>query len=270
LKNITIPATCSSINNYAFRGCVNLESVTYLGLEPPSCAGYYAFYGAAVSDVCVPVDYNGTKLCNFNVYSDVAPEEWKNSSNSCYEAFICGHELLVRMKENASFWEGRLEGCYVHKCDNTSGIEMVYACSEKQTCLRDMCVDNKEIDGWIIHLDFDPLDPKYFNESAILSSLNNLTGISVNNMRLSVEMNVEGQIIRISIIVSTEDNADKIINVIKNLPKGDECNLGEICRLSKAKKVPKEEKTSGASRYDIPLLTLLISTIITFVSINIY
>ena len=72
LTSVTISSSVFEIGCDAFKGCINLTSVNYLGNTVPKCGhGGNIFSGCSnLSSVKVPADYEGDNFCDMPVVRD--------------------------------------------------------------------------------------------------------------------------------------------------------------------------------------------------------
>jgi len=248
LESLVIPSSVISIEGSTFEGCSSLKSVVFLGsVEPRSSGGVNGRVNAfgscdALNYVCVPPDYTSLSFCGKDVYfssSSLTCEAIYEESNSCYEVIIQDkNTVIVNKRANATEWENQTNDCVEYVCDNESGRKLLSSCQNKDgktfVCTDDnKCVESKELEegdeGATVVINMEPTIITDFNKTEFIISLSNLTGVEASKMKIAVELDDKGRVIRIMIYVRDEKTAKIIANKVNDLNK-DDCTYGILCR----------------------------------------
>jgi len=215
LISITIPSSVSRIGNDAFSGCDQL-SITFVGSIEPSC-----YDSGMFKSVCVPMGYNSISFCNKNF----SEEEFIQQYKQCNEMIVCsdGNVFAPSSHNGTELVNIRDDNCYEYQCDNEGRIKSWSSCNSTnevtRICMNNECIEEDKIndnDGWIISVDLVDVNADVLNETEIISLLGNINGINTIKFRIGTEINDKGQIKRIIIYTTDEQDAQTIANALDN------------------------------------------------------
>jgi len=128
LISVSIPSSVRGIKILAFERCSRLSSVTYRGLNDPE-RSIPIFKDCSLSNLCLPLRYEDESFCGKLIArAEIPPQYIQEQENSCYEILVCGGLFLVEKREDAVEWEERAEGCFIHTCNNKTGLTANDAC----------------------------------------------------------------------------------------------------------------------------------------------
>ena len=82
LTEITIPSTVTSIGDWAFASCSNLQTVTFEGDSQLQSIGEHAFYGcSSLQEITIPENVKSIGKCAFQKCIDLVTVDW--NANNC-------------------------------------------------------------------------------------------------------------------------------------------------------------------------------------------
>jgi len=159
-------------------------------------------------------------------------EELMKEDNHCYEVLCEGNKWIVKKRNNATEWESRTKGCVDYTCDNNTGGIVKSLCNDgNEICVNDKCVEKASItDNWIVEIDVYETSIEELNTTQIISDISDLAEVNADVMKIGIEFNEKGYIVRILVYVGDEMTANKIATAIRGLDKGEGCSRGILCR----------------------------------------
>ena len=106
-----------------------------------------------------------------------------------------------------------------------------------ELCVNDECVDNKTLsDGkWRIEIEIDNLQANKLIVSDLVDKIVELTGFDEDDITVGVEIDENGKVINIVIIVDDEETAKIVVEAINGIDKGGECEYGVLCKVEKVR-----------------------------------
>jgi len=223
LTSITIPSSVVSIGSEAFNGCSSLESVNYLGLNDPNetQSSGSIFQGCdQLRFVCLPLDYNSTSFCGIEEF---CKHEACGSflGNHCFEPICSDGIISERMRENATAWESKSNGCYEFQCLKDRGAVYWKQCKEtEEVCENDRCITAEsanEEDVFKVEIDVSGINVANLNMSEIQNAISILTDIETDSIRIRAEVNDRDIVVHIIVIVDDEQSAKIISKSINDL-----------------------------------------------------
>jgi len=235
LKELVIPDSVTSISGDAFSGCSSLKFVSYLGKSDP---GSYvdAFSSCdALAFVCVPPTYSSSSFCGKSAYSSANSESCESLSeehNQCYEVTVYSRtSAVVNRRANATEWEDQTNGCVEYQCDNESGGLSFRKCHSGMVCVNDSeCVKSGILDEWTVAIYMEPILAAEVNTTEVLDILSNLTEVDVDEMKIAIELDSKGKVVRILVYVKDEKTAKVVAEKVTGIVKDDDCKYGVLCR----------------------------------------
>ena len=267
LESVIIPSNVTKIENSAFRNCHNLTNVTYEGSSDVGINSKNIFDACeSLSFICVPENYNGTSFCSVGELARGAEkcDELHAMENQCFRVVIEGKEnVTVKERDNATLWEQNTKGCVKYYCDNETGGEIEY-CNSNQVCMDDACISIDILkDSSYVELDYSNIGVGIsitdIDINVIIESLNDLCDFNITD--IAVETNDDGHVIRIFVIVSDENQGNRLKEKIQ-----DDCDLepGILCHPGNVHTHSPERVLSisvGISHYKRPSFITLILTL---------
>ena len=124
---------------------------------------------------------------------------------------------------NATAWENQTSGCVEYRCDPIKGNVSWNMCNSTNetslACINDTCVETETLsdDGWIVEIGMKDTDVNEVKASEVLEIIGNMTHVDPDTMRLGIEADESGQVLRIFVIAKDERTASVIASVL------DEC-----------------------------------------------
>ena len=145
--------------------------------------------------------------------------EWISRSNGCYE-YQCHNDtgnLTVNKRENATVWETQSNGCCEYQCHNDSESTYWKKCSSTEKTQRlyenEQCTDNEEM-MFYVEIEVEGIDLTNLNVTEIQSTINNLTNIEADKLRIRVDINEQDEVVAVIVIVDDKTTAENIKNTI--------------------------------------------------------
>jgi len=233
-----------------------MVSVTYLGTTNPACS-QSSFIGNKT--LCVPINYQDNKFCDFDVYSN-SPEfnDLRPQHNHCYEVFVCGAtNATIQKRVNATSWEEQTNDCVKYQCvDEIGGVSWNNCNSTdkmSRSCVNEQCVETERLndEAWTIEIEIEEvMNATDFNYTDVVNVISNNSGVDVNDIQIATEINSQGQIIRIYVMVRDENSAQIIADTVGNIEREEECGdeYGILCQ-SKLIQVKAKNLFIEASNY---------------------
>jgi len=233
LKTLLIPDTVKTITNNAFCYCNKLETVYYQGSLNLSDTGL--FY-SDVKNVCVSPDYAFSKLGDKNVTNDsTVCQEFQSQFNHCFKATydVESGTLKQEKKKDAIEWESRTNGCAEYQCDNENG-KMSWSLCNNSICLAGKCEDKDKLEekGWVVEMEIDPIEVVKVVVEDIAKDIDRLTGVGEGNVKVGVETDSKGNIVRVLAYIDNYDTAKVVADAVDGLDKGEGCDYGVLCRVT--------------------------------------
>ena len=147
--------------------------------------------------------------------------------NQCYEFIVNGpDDYFIQKRTNAVEWERKTNGCLEYYCDNESGYLFNNLCDKQdgieRICMDDKCTEVKTMnddnnDKVIIEIEMQDISVNNTNITEIQMAVVEFAqsvNIEIDPKNVGIEVNDDGQIIRIYIIVDNEDDANKLIETL--------------------------------------------------------
>jgi len=146
-------------------------------------------------------------------------------SNQCYEVVVNSRsDAVVIRRDGVKDWEDRTNDCVEYTCDNESGFNVTGKCLNKDgvnyVCTSDNeCVESdvQIEDGKTIVIQIKPVDSEDVNISKIVSIVSNLTGIDREQMKITIEIDERGRVVRILIYVQDRKTAEIIAKKVDEI-----------------------------------------------------
>ena len=254
ITDFTISETVVTIEAFAFNVLEKLSSVTYLGDSPPDCSATNTFvFCDALLNACIPINYNSQVFCGVTAYSQSPSfEQIRGLNNECNQVFVCSEtNYTVQKRENATDWEGQSNECFEYRCDPAYGPVRNNQCNNSDGINRVCTTDNKceERESfrqeWIVVIELNSTNFDEMNSTELIETISNISGVDPDTIKIGVEMDDHGKIVRIIVFVSNQQTAEAIIKAI-NAMEEDECQNGIICRSKEARVISPERLLSNA------------------------
>jgi len=257
LTEVSISQTVKTIQDSAFSNCSKLKKVIYFGDGDPSSGD--PFKGcSALEYVCVSTDYQADKFCQKTVYPhSTAPElaPILAEENQCYQPMICSETYGVVVERlNATEWNNQVSSCSTFYCDNQTGGEFYSKCNTSATaskiCLRDMCVSNTSVksQGWTVVLNFLDVNASELNKTEFLDDCHSISG--VDSIVLATEIDNEGFLERIYLIVGSEYKAEKLMDKLQDAIAESTCKYGILCEAENMTIVAQTVYSAASHSYE--------------------
>ena len=99
---------------------------------------------------------------------------------------------------------------------------------------RDLMLQMKKAETVVIEIQ--PIEASEVNESELIEIIADTYGIDKKSFQLKMEINENGDIVRVTILVEDEKTADRIVNEMNNIveKKPSDCTQGTLCRATDA------------------------------------
>ena len=214
LKSITIPKSVKSIESYAFNGCQNLESVTYLGTSNPLNGTNFFYNCDSFEFICIPKDYTNTSFCGRTdiAYSDDCTELIEKE-NECYEVIPVNKTWVLQPKGEALLWINQSDNCVEYECYNESGNIARNKCDKNFLCMESGCVNKDEMyegNVYVVIIQIDVSNIIFIDLNGINEIIVNISEVDIDKKQIAVEYNDDGTLSEIILFVDDESTARKI------------------------------------------------------------
>jgi len=222
LTSVTIPTSVGTIGHYAFRDCSSLYYVLFKGTADPNSSDG-TFDGCdSLKFVCVGEGYKNSSFCNQTklVEGKKNCDIVHSNGGDCYSVIDTGKEFIITKKDNATKWESQSTNCMKFFCDNKGGFASRSLCNSTQMCSNNECIskNNNYVD---VKLN-DPLTVDDIDADEFAQNISNLTGIDSDSLTVGVDLNDDGHVVSIIILVSDEHDAETITDTMDNT-----CNFSD-------------------------------------------
>ena len=266
LTSITIPSTVTSIGNEVFSGCKKLRSVTYLGTSKPQCSNVVFNNINDKMSICVPIDYDNDLLCGKNVYSQSNFDQYHEEHNHCYEVFVCGeNNVIVSKRANATAWENQNKLCLEYECVNESGPMRKSECSSSDgsiICVEGKCVKNNDLEKdeegkWLVFIEMETTD---LNLTDIYNVIINIPELKSTNFTIATEVDENGNIVRIIVIVDDEQGANILCRSVDDTVQGSSCQKKYLRPETKSLSLSGAGTLHDLFMFILTMMTIIISS----------
>jgi len=217
LTSISISSIDNPIDETSFDGCSNLTTVTYFGTNDLCDNPSFQIFSNA-EHIYVPVRYNSSEFCGHEVTFD--PTMYGNLSdknNNCYEVVIdiVTNTPSIPQKPDAVIWENQTTQCVKYECVVGNGDESRNICNgNSDICMNGNTCESKEsvMDGkeWRIEIEVVATNATDVNIAEIIEVVAETTGADESNVKVGVEMNEVGEVVRVIVYVNDEDTAKNL------------------------------------------------------------
>ena len=258
LSSFYIASNETSINSTAFSYCTNLTNFTYQGTNTPVCPDDVFQSSNSLRFVYVFEDYPSNGFCGKSVV--LIPNSVR--FNQCFDYDVDENgNIIVWKRSDVIDMEKHSNGCVEYKCVNETGIVSHGLCKEGEyVCVGSACVKKDDYldEGISIEIEFDGIDSADFNTSEFLDILSNLSGVSVDDMKIAVETDEDGRIVSVVVTVNDKNDAKVVVDAINNLDKQKDCEIGILCQSKSASIVTSNRDLSSAVRVTEVFLMLFV------------
>jgi len=252
LTSITIPANVKYFGERVFDDCVGLSSMTFLGSVAPQCLED-SLFTEKIKHFCIPVDYDSSSLCNLNIsFNKTAFEYLLEQNNNCFEAIMCNDgNATVLMRENATEWENQISECFDYQCSNETGRVATDLCKETKgphICMNGKCVDEEILNQnnvFAVEIFVEGKTSTELDMKKILQSVSNVSGIEIDHLQVGVEIDEQGQVIRILVLLEDEQSAQIVADSINSIDESQECYFSILCRTTSARIIMEESSLAS-------------------------
>ena len=165
-----------------------------------------------------------TAQCNY--YDIEGKQELMEQENECY-GIECDddNKWVIRKRMNATEWEKRTNNCMKHVCDNSSGFISWSLCNSSQEtsliCIDGECIKNETLynddERWIVEIEIEGININYLNTTELAYNISTTRNVEVEDMKIGVEIDEDGQVIRIVVIVKDKDSAIAVESSLKEI-----------------------------------------------------
>ena len=251
-----MPYGVPSINDHAFSGCNNISTLIYNGTNDP-CVSQSTFNISAIQFMCVPESFVSSSFCGISdIIKSNNCETIREEINQCFTTDKNG---TVQKKADVVEWEGRTTDCFNYTCDNNTGYGFESLCTgDNQICMNDRCEEEETLnDNWKVVIDVDEMSVTDWTSTELLSIISKWSGVDAENMKIGIETNDEGQIIRIIVIVKDEHDANSIVRSVESEAEKCTGTSGSRCWIKGARVDSKPLSLSEGCRYDVIATFLL-------------
>lgn len=75
------------------------------------------------------------------------------------------------------------------------------------------------------------------NKSEVAIAISNLTGIEASGIIIELEVDENGYVVRVIVVLSDNEECEQVVAAINDLDKGDDCELSILCHSQDARVV---------------------------------
>jgi len=266
LENVTMPNGVSSIESSAFNNCEKISSLIYLGTKNPCASAVTIPHDSSLEFVCVVEDFESDSFCGINVVKSDACKTLFEENNQC---LIVSRNGTVQKKSEVIEWEKNSAGCLDYYCDNHSGLNIRSACNidgeTNYACVNDACIDYEKFsEKEKVEIEIEETSISEWNSTAFILNISELSGIEANKIEIRVDIDDDGQVRHIIVMVDNERDVKVIVNAIQTEVKKCGDGSGNRCWLKGAQYITKELSVSEACGTALMTTLLLMTLMATF------
>jgi len=207
------------------------------------------------------------------VAEEGSPAELFAKENFCFSLTECSSisETLVK-RTKALRWEQQSNDCFEYQCNNESGYLSWSMCNTSSE-LHQTCVGGTECyanstwkEDWTVNVYLEgSVNATDFDAKELIQIIVDITQIPKANVSIGVDVNTNGVIESVSVVVATESEAKKVESAINAFVKSGDCQES-MCLIKSAKidKVP-VSAASHVSASFVALILLACSVIISII-----
>ena len=223
LTSIIIPSSVTILGGNSFSGCKNLKSIIYLGTKNPCVSTSTIISNETSINICVPSNYSGNSFCEREIHKVASEETIESVENDCVEA-VCGeNELIPKERYNVTEWNDQTNDCREYRCQcDDDGKKQLFTWSKcnateetHQMCLNEKCVpsDTTMEETLSVVIDLSMSDTS-FDISNLTETLIEKKNIEVDESKIGIERDDQGNVVRIVVFLNDRDTAYDIADIM--------------------------------------------------------
>jgi len=268
LKSFVLPANLVSLESGVFYYCRNLSFVSYYGPSDSNFSCTNAFSGCPVEVFCVPPNSKLSSFCGItNFCRSSSCEDIDKYRNKCYGAFCLNDEWMIEKYSSAVKWENMTNDCVEYKCLNDTGLFSTSKCTgADHVCMDDKCVSTKTTEKpWSVTIDINETLAADVDVAEALDTISTLCGVQQSTLKVALEINDDGYVVGVIILVDDESTAQLITSVMAEISKNETCGYGIFCENNgfRVKEIELDfQVLDGSERYSNNVIIMLVSMLL--------
>ena len=145
----------------------------------------------------------------------------------------------------------------VYECDYERGPVSSMCSSGNDgvnlVCKDDECVPYESLDKdvWSVEISFEnEINATDLNTTEIIEWIVAQTNVDISEVDIGVEVNDDGQVVRVIVFVSDEESAEMIAVAVNDIDRGDDCGDAIMCQSKEAEVVRPRRILSSCDRLE--------------------